>query len=153
MDRSFQVDNIEFIQTSQLLDKNQMLDKISKFIASKTDISQTEILSGLHKREIESNTAIGSGIAIPHAVLKHAKAAQVYLFLVKNKVNWQAYDGRNVDIIFTLIIPKEEYNESHLRQISVLVRHLMDENLQIFLRTETNQEKIYQKIKLIQEQL
>lgn len=153
MDKNnFKLDNID-IYKSSLISKEATFKHIAEFISSKINISAQIILEGLHQRERESSTYIGEGVAIPHVILQEAQTAHVFLHLPQNKVDYQSYDLKLVDIIFTLVIPKDKYNKEHLKQISLLATHLLDETFQKFLREEKDKVKLFEKINKIQEEL
>ncbi len=80
----------------------------------------------VYRREEESTTGIGEGIAIPHgkcdAVIKPGLAAMV----VKDGVDYDALDGEPVNLIFLIAAPITKDNV-HLDVLSKLSRLLMDE--------------------------
>ena len=65
------------------------------------------------KREEESTTGIGEGIAIPHgkseAVLKAGLAAMV----VKEGTEYESMDGQPANLLFMIAVPKEA-NNTHI---------------------------------------
>ena len=80
----------------------------------------------VYRREEESTTGIGEGIAIPHgkcdAVIKPGLAAMV----VKDGVDYDSLDGEPVNLIFLIAAPITKDNV-HLDVLSKLSRLLMDE--------------------------
>ena len=80
----------------------------------------------VYRREEESTTGIGEGIAIPHgkcdAVIKPGRAAMV----VKDGVDYDSLDGEPVNLIFLIAAPITKDNV-HLDVLSKLSRLLMDE--------------------------
>ena len=83
-------------------------------------------IDGLFKREEESTTAVGEGIAIPHykgnAVNKPGLAAMV----IPNGVDFDSADGEPVYIIFAIAAPNTKENV-HLDVLSKLSVLMMDE--------------------------
>lgn len=132
--------------------KEGMFKYIASFIAKQLNVDAKQLEAALLFRESESNTNVGDGIAIPHAITNCVDTSSVFLFLPENKVDWYAYDKRAVDIIFVLIVPKEKYDVTHLRQISLLARELVNQEFQTFLRKEKNIDVLYQKVLEIQEE-
>ena len=84
-------------------------------------------VEGLIKREEESTTAVGEGIAIPHykgsAVTKPGLAAMV----IKNGTDFDSIDGEPVKLIFAIAAPDTKENV-HLDVLSKLSVLLMDED-------------------------
>jgi len=81
---------------------------------------------GVFKREEESTTGIGEGIAIPHCksdvVAKPALAAMV----IKDGVDYASLDGEKVNLLFLIAAPNSEDNV-HLDVLARLSEMLMDE--------------------------
>lgn len=101
----------------------QMAELMAK--SGKINDKQTYI-DGLFKREEESTTAVGEGIAIPHykgnAVNKPGLAAMV----IPNGVDFDSADGEPVYIIFAIAAPNTKENV-HLDVLSKLSVLMMDE--------------------------
>jgi mannitol/fructose-specific phosphotransferase system IIA component (Ntr-type) len=79
----------------------------------------------LAERESIGSTGLGNGVAVPH--VKHADVTRTALVLARHKsgIEWQAIDGRPVQIVFFVVSPAED-PESHLeclRWISTLARN------------------------------
>lgn len=85
-----------------------------------------EYIAGLLRREEESTTAVGEGIAIPHykgaAAIRPGLAAMV----VKDGTDFDSIDGEPVKLIFAIAAPDTKENV-HLDVLSKLSVLLMDE--------------------------
>ena len=77
-------------------------------------------------REEMSSTAIGNGIAVPHAKSAAAKRAGLAAITVPNGVDYQAPDGLPSQLFFMIAAPKEG-GDVHLEMLSRLMVMLMDE--------------------------
>ena len=75
-------------------------------------------------RESQGTTAIGEGIAVPHAKSSSVKTASLSAITVKNGVNYNAPDGKPSDILF--MIAATEDGDRHLEILSRLMVLLMD---------------------------
>lgn len=109
-------------------DKTQALNQMVDLMAKSGNINDVETYrKGVFKREEESTTGIGMGIAIPHcksdAVTKPGLAAMV----VKSGVEFASLDGAPVNIIFLIAAPNTEDNV-HLQVLSKLSMMLIDES-------------------------
>lgn len=133
--------------------KEDFFKESSAFIANKLNLNPEVVLAGFEKREQESCTAIGSGFAIPHAILKEAEDSFVFLHLIDNGVNYGAYDNEEVTVAFSLIIAEDNYNELHLRKISSIARSLMNEQNQLILKTERDLDKLVNLVNEMEENL
>lgn len=96
--------------------------------------------AGVFKREEESTTGIGEGIAIPHCksdvVTKPALAAICF----KEGVDYESLDGEKVNLLFLIAAPNSEDNV-HLEVLARLSNLLMDENFKLdLLNAKTKEE-------------
>ncbi|MFV0393543.1 MAG: PTS sugar transporter subunit IIA [Coprobacillaceae bacterium] len=118
--------------------REQFFKITSEYIGKQLNINPDSVYKGFELRESESCTAIGSGFAIPHAILKDVNDSHVFLHLVDKGIEYGAYDNEPVTVAFSLIIAEDNYNERHLREISSIARSLMNEDTQKTLKTERN---------------
>lgn len=78
------------------------------------------------KREAESSTGIGDGIAMPHAKTKAINQATVVFGRSKSGVNYQALDGKPSYLFFMIAAPEGAANV-HLQTLAALSRLLIDQ--------------------------
>ena len=118
--------------------KEEALNEAVALMAKSGKIKDTEAYKKqVFKREEESTTGIGEGIAIPHgkcsAVTKPGLAAMV----VKNGVDFDSLDGEPVNIIFLIAAPDTKDNV-HLDVLSKLSVLLMNEEFTESLKSAKN---------------
>jgi PTS system nitrogen regulatory IIA component len=94
--------------------KKRVLEKISGLLAAATSLNDIEIFDRLLERERLGSTGLGQGVAIPHCRMQQARTAAVALITLRNGVDFEARDGKPVDIVFALIVP-EHCTETHLQ--------------------------------------
>lgn len=82
---------------------------------------------GIVKRESEGSTAIGEGIAIPHAKNAAVKKAALAAMTVPDGVDYDALDGQPSNLFFMIAAP-EDGADVHLEVLSRLSVLLMDES-------------------------
>ncbi|MBR3224990.1 MAG: PTS sugar transporter subunit IIA [Atopobiaceae bacterium] len=85
------------------------------------------------KRESEFSTAVGDGIAIPHAKTSAVKQPGLAAMTVPGGVDWKAPDGGNSDLMFMIAAPEGEAN-THLEILANLSAMLMHEDFANALR-------------------
>ncbi len=85
------------------------------------------------KRESEFSTAVGDGIAIPHAKTSAVKQPGLAAMTVPGGVDWKAPDGGNSDLMFMIAAPEGEAN-THLEILANLSAMLMHEEFANALR-------------------
>lgn len=77
------------------------------------------------KRESHGSTAVGEGIAIPHAKTEAVKEAGLAAIIVPEGVDYEAFDGVPAKLIFMIAAP-EGGADLHLEALSRLSTLLMD---------------------------
>ncbi len=79
---------------------------------------------GILAREAEFSTAVGDGIAIPHAKVAAVKKPGLAAMTVPGGVDWNAPDGEPADLMFMIAAPEGEAN-THLEMLAKLSALLM----------------------------
>ncbi len=92
------------------------------------------------KREAHGSTAVGEGIAIPHGKTKAVKEAGLAAIVVPEGVDYEAFDGAPVKLIFMIAAP-EGGADLHLEALSKLSTLLMDPDFREGLMNATSKEE------------
>ena len=79
------------------------------------------------KREANGTTAVGDGIAIPHAKCSAVKQPGLAAITVPEGVDYQALDGKPSNILFMIAAPND--GDIHLEVLSRLMTLRMDDQL------------------------
>jgi len=112
---------------AKFTDKSQALCEIAN-IAGKCpilkDVTVGQILAALEEREKLGSTGFGKGIAIPHCRLDSISDFVVGMITVPDGVDFEALDGRKVNLIVFIIAPKAEPNK-HIKLLSAISQTLL----------------------------
>ena len=92
------------------------------------------------KRESESTTAIGEGLAVPHAKTAAAKQPGLAAITVPDGVDYDAPDGQPATLLFMIAAP-EGAGDAHLEILSRLMVMLMDPDFGADLRAAKTPEE------------
>lgn len=92
---------------------------------------------GIVKREESGSTAIGEGIAIPHAKNKAVTKAGLVAMTVPEGVDYDSLDGQPTNLIFMIAAP-EGGSDVHLEVLSRLSMLLIDEDFRKELLASKN---------------
>ena len=92
---------------------------------------------GIVKREEDGSTAIGEGIAIPHAKNKAVTKAGLAAMTVPEGVDYDSLDGQPTNLIFMIAAP-EGGSDVHLEVLSRLSMLLIDEDFRKELLASKN---------------
>ena len=85
-----------------------------------------EYKKGILAREEKGSTAVGEGIAIPHAKSEAVKAPSLAAMTVPDGVDYEALDEEPSNLLFMIAAPND--GDVHLEVLSRLMTILMDED-------------------------
>jgi PTS system nitrogen regulatory IIA component len=102
--------------------------------------STDEIYDGLMERERLGSTGFGDGVAIPHCRMNCEKMQGAFVSL-SEPIDYESIDGEPVDLIFVLIVPKNE-NTAHLETLAVLAHIFGESTFRQRLRAANTDEEL-----------
>jgi len=105
--------------------KKKVLEKVSQMMADTIDCKAKSIYESLLSREKLGTTALGEGVAIPHARVNNCQCATAVFLLLDKPIDYDAPDGKPVDIIFAILVP-ENADKVHLQHLSKIAKLLSD---------------------------
>lgn len=115
--------------------KTQVLDEIAALLAARQGLPKSLVFESLKAREQLGSTAVGHGVAIPHARMSQCAGVAVAFVRTKVPVPFEAPDGRPVSVFVGLIVPNQA-NERHLQLLATAAGMLDDRNFRTTLKTE-----------------
>jgi mannitol/fructose-specific phosphotransferase system IIA component (Ntr-type) len=83
------------------------------------------VAEALRAREAVHSTAIGAGLAIPHARTAAASEPRFVAARLGMALDFDAPDGLPVDLVFLLVSPPSDPG-AHVKQLALLARRLQD---------------------------
>lgn len=123
--------------------KKRALTKISQFIAEAIGSAEPdEIFNSLMAREQLGSTGLGNGIAIPHCRLPMCNEIVGTLVTLSDPIDFDAIDGKPVDILFVLVVPEEQHDE-HVKTLAGLAALFNDEDFCYTLRHTNDREDLF----------
>jgi nitrogen PTS system EIIA component len=99
--------------------KKRLFEQVSAHLEKLAGIPRNDVFTGLINRERLGSTALGLGVAIPHARLKGLQQATGVFVRLKTAIEFDAPDDQPVQLVFVLMVP-ENANEAHLESLSNL---------------------------------
>lgn len=105
-------------------------------------LSPDLLLQSLLARERLGSTGLGNGIAIPHCRLKNIDVVMGALITLAEPIEFDAVDGKPVDIIFILLAPERALQE-HLQALAALADLFNRSEFRQSLRAATTAQQLY----------
>lgn len=109
--------------------KDEAINKLISLQKAGGNLSNVEeYKKGILAREAQGSTAVGDGIAIPHAKSTAVKRPGLAAITVPNGVDYKSLDGKPSNLLFMIAAPND--GDVHLEVLSRLMTILMDEDFQ-----------------------
>ena len=122
--------------------KRQLMQDLAGKAAASLGLPVDQVTSHLLKREQLGSTGTGNGIAIPHARLPGLKRPQGLLAKLKQGIEFDAIDGRAVDVVFVLLLPAAGENEA-LTALALVARTLRSPDVLARVRAAKTASELY----------
>lgn len=122
--------------------KKQALNEIANRAADAYGVGHRRVCEGLLERERLGSTAMGHGVAIPHARLEGLDRIVGVFARLDRPVDFEAADGEGVDLVFCLLAP-EEAGADHLRMLARVSRLFRDQDARAKLRATADADALY----------
>ena len=123
--------------------KKRILMNISEKLGQQfVTLDESEVFNSIMAREQLGSTGLGNGIAIPHCRVPHCQGIIGALITLKNPIDFDAIDGKPVDLLFVLIVPEEKTDE-HVKILAGLAGLFNSPDFCYTLRQTQNSEDLY----------
>jgi nitrogen PTS system EIIA component len=117
-----------------LRDKEQALAFAAALIASSLGINAEPVTRALLRREEAGSTALGQGVAIPHARISGVKHPMTIFLRSKVPIPFDAPDGKPVSDLLVLVVPVDGATDEHLQRLAMLAAMFSDRVFRARLR-------------------
>ena len=142
---------IEFLQEEFIIpnlhaqDKWSVLEELSYFLKKNHPIkvSQQELIELVKEREESLSTAIGEGIAVPHARLPEGDDIHGIMALLDPPVDFDALDGIPVRLVVMIATP-EGQDHKHLEVIAAISRMMQNPEIREAIFEAKTAEQIHE---------
>lgn len=125
----------------------EIYEKVCKLIKFPESITSDAVFNALCAREKIMSTAVGNGIALPHAsvpIIKEEEEQRVCVVYLKEPLDMNAPDEMKVHTMFVILT---QNRQTHLQVLSRLVSLLRDTSFLNLLENQANGVDLIQKIK------
>lgn len=126
----------------QATEKEAVIDEMIARLAEKDVISDVATYKeGIMKREAQTSTGLGDGIAMPHSKNSAVKNPAVLFAKSTNGVDYESLDGQPTHFLFMIAAP-EGGNDLHLQVLASLSRKLVNPEVLEHLRQAETPEDV-----------
>ena len=125
----------------------EIYEKVCNLIKFPESITSDAVFNALCAREKIMSTAVGNGIALPHAsvpIIKEEEEQRVCVVYLKDPLDMNAPDEMKVHTMFVILT---QNRQTHLQVLSRLVSLLRDTSFLKLLENQANGVDLIEKIK------
>jgi len=120
--------------------KLEIISELVDIVCKAGGVKNKKTLAGaIQEREKLGSTAIGNGVAVPHAKIDGIKQAVLIFGRSSDGVDFNSLDGEKTHLFFMLISPKEDIG-AHLK-ILAKISHLIKDRFMVGLFRKANSKK------------
>jgi anaerobic selenocysteine-containing dehydrogenase len=123
-------------------DKMKVLQELCRRASTAVALPVETVTREVLKREELGSTGVGEGIAIPHARLANLAQPFGILARLQHPIDFDAVDGRPVDLVFFLLLPEAHAGEQ-LNVLACVARKLRDPVAVSAMRAATDATGLY----------
>lgn len=124
------------IRTSEkATSKKKLLQDLGQHCAELYGLNTEQVYQALQDRESLGPTAMGHGVAIPHARLAALTEVRGFFVRLAKPIDFDSVDRQPVDLVFVLLAP-ENAGAAHLKALARVSRALRDASICAKLRAQ-----------------
>jgi PTS system nitrogen regulatory IIA component len=130
---------------SEVKSRKRAIQTVAELMAlsiNDEELSEMDIMDALVSREKIGSTAIGHGVALPHARIPDLDYAMAALVTLDEGVDFEASDEQPVDLIVGLLVPQECNNE-HLEILAGIAKRFSQDEFRDTVRAFDAPEKLH----------
>jgi len=129
----------------EVTSKKRAIQTVAELMASSIndeELSEMDIMDALVGREKIGSTAIGHGVALPHARIPDLDYAMATLITLEKGVEFDAPDEQDVDLIVGLLVP-QECDTEHLEILAGIAKRFSRDDFRETVRTFMQAEDLF----------
>ena len=128
----------------ELGSRKKLLQQLSDVVSeTQTDLTSDSVFKLLVERERLGSTAIGHGIALPHARVEGLGAPVMAVIRLLHSIDYDSPDEKPVWLAVGLVVPSDA-NQTHLQLLARLASRFQDNGFLEDVRTASTSEQVHQ---------
>jgi len=106
--------------------RHQAIERAAVLLAASRNLDAALVFRALWRREQAGSTALGMGIAIPHARVAGITTPAVLFARTEKPIEFRAPDGNPVFMLYVMLVPADGQAEEHLRRLAMVAQTFSD---------------------------
>jgi nitrogen PTS system EIIA component len=131
----------KIVLDAELRDHRHALEAAASEIGIMQGLAPEPVLRALWRREQVGSTAIGCGVAIPHARIGGIKRPITLFMRSKWAIDFAAPDGKPVRNILIIMVPTDGDIDEHLQLLATIAQMFSDSAFREHIAAATNPEE------------
>ena len=124
-----------------LASQEELIRELASRGAATGQVADVEgVVQAALRRESHGTTAVGDGIAIPHAKTDAVSSPFIGFARVAKGMDWNASDGKPASLVFLIGVPESQAGDEHLKILAQLSRTLMRKQVRTELESADSPE-------------
>ncbi|MBB3214529.1 PTS system nitrogen regulatory IIA component [Herbaspirillum sp. Sphag1AN] len=120
-----------------IANKSRLFDDVARHLQERHGLPSAALIDSLNAREALGSTAVGHGLAIPHARIAGLQKVVAVFVRPRTPIAFDAPDRKPVSDILVLLVP-EQAQQEHLQILASIAQMFSDRPLREQLRAATN---------------
>jgi PTS system nitrogen regulatory IIA component len=116
----------EIILDLDVDERKQALQAAAAAIGRKHGLDPAPVFRALWRREQVGSTALGQGVAIPHARIVGIERPLTLFMRPKQAIPFDAPDGKPVSSLLTIMVPADGATDDHLELLALVAQMFSD---------------------------
>jgi len=133
----------KIILDEELRDRRHALESAAVEIGRMQRLDPEPILRALWRRELIGSTALGCGVAIPHARIDGIEHPITLFMRSKQAIEFDAPDGKPVGSILVIMVPSGGDTDEHLRLLAMIAQMFSDDAFRGRIATARNTAEVH----------
>lgn len=117
-----------FLSLRKVATSADVMAALCRPAAEKTGLSPDELFRAVSDRELLANTALGEGLAVPHARIPNLARPVIAVARIEDGVEWNAPDGIPVKLVFLILTPEHDEDQqlAILRDLALVLHDVQN---------------------------
>jgi PTS system nitrogen regulatory IIA component len=116
-------------------DRKEALEAVAALVARSRGLAAAPVFRALWRREEAGSTALGRGVAIPHARIDTIARPVKLLVHTKYPIEFDAPDRVPVSLLYVILVPADGSTDEHLQLLALVAQAMSEPALRVGLVT------------------